>query len=980
MKKIKLLGLYICVSLAIFAGGKAEVKNAKDAGDMLRVGKDSEVFISNPADFVPSEWISGFTDVNGRFLKNVGWYKVKRELQTGESDKHRVPGTASAEHLVDIRVTPEGAFIRGKEKGIVTVAALDNNDHVKTWKVAVLAARPEELPKAGKKQYAELRRRWIESLAGGSLDMKDPVAAAAVERIDKTAEEAWQAYAYKGKSSCESMPWPEDAGQKGNPQTKYEDDAVEFRPAFQKLYGMTVAYACRRGAYYKNKALFSDIIHILDYLTTYCYTAKSQTDNWWTWEIGIPKSLVPALILLSDDLTEEQKQRYIAPVVFFQPDPFHGGAIGTASTHGKGYRTQAAANRVDCSVTALGIGLLLEDNEYVYLAQQASASTIALQTIEDSLALAENGFTSGYYEDGSYLDHLRTPYTNSYGVVVIEGLSKIASILNNSPWQYGKEKADILKIMLAESYGLSVYNSYALDMFRGRAVARKLVTDKSIGRNITTYVLSLVGALDKQTQAVIKNNVKNWLMHDPEYIDSLTDINVLGIRAEAKRILADPSIKGTVPAVHRNYPLMDRCIHRTENWLFGLSMYSSRIFNCEVMNGENLFGWHQGSGMTFLYTDEPRYYTEGFWNTINPFRLPGTTTVSKNIGNAQPDSSGFYQEGDFASKEDWVGGSALYNFGTNGMLLSGEITETKVGYEPDLRARKSYFMLGDEIVCLGAGITDKNSSFKVETTVLNRKLKEDASNNIVFNGSKLDLDLLPVDTAEIVKTEGKGQGNASSAGTELKDGAQWLWLESNTGNGGTGIYFPQTDERNMLYARKVAASGCWNNIGYKQSDDIETTNFFELWFDHGINPAGRTYAYVILPVKTETETKNYAAKPDIEITANTAAVQAVRNKRTGASGYNFWEDAKATAGILSSSHKASVTLKENEDGTLELAVSDPTMKNTAFIELELNKKNVAVLEKDDNVETEAKDNALLIRIHTAGTNGRTSYIKLQTAK
>ena len=180
MKKIKLLGLYICVSLAIFAGGKAEVKNAKDAGDMLRVGKDSEVFISNPADFVPSEWITGFTDVDGRFLKNVGWYKVKRELQTGESDKHRVPGTASAEHLVDIRVTPEGAFIRGKEKGIVTVAALDNNDHVKTWKVAVLAARPEELPKAGKKQYAELRRRWIESLAGGSLDMKDPVAAAAV--------------------------------------------------------------------------------------------------------------------------------------------------------------------------------------------------------------------------------------------------------------------------------------------------------------------------------------------------------------------------------------------------------------------------------------------------------------------------------------------------------------------------------------------------------------------------------------------------------------------------------------------------------------------------------------------------------------------------------------------------------------------------------------------------------------------------------
>ena len=109
-------------------------------------------------------------------------------------------------------------------------------------------------------------------------------------------------------------------------------------------------------------------------------------------------------------------------------------------------------------------------------------------------------------------------------------------------------------------------------------------------------------------------------------------------------------------------------------------------------------------------------------------------------------------------------------------------------------------------------------------------------------------------------------------------------------------------------------------------------------------------------------------------------MQAVRNTRTGVSGYNFWEDTKATAGILSSSHKASVTLKENGDGTVELAVSDPTMKNTAFIELELNKKNVSVLEKDGNVETEAKDNAFLIRVHTAGTNGSSSYIKLRTAK
>ena len=249
---------------------------------------------------------------------------------------------------------------------------------------------------------------------------------------------------------------------------------------------------------------------------------------------------------------------------------------------------QFAASRVDCSVSALGIGLLLEDNESVYLAQQASASTIALQTIEDSLVLSEKGFPSGYYEDGSYLDHSRTPYTNSYGVVVIEGLSKIASILNKSPWQYDKEKSAILKTMMIESYGLSVYNGYALDMLRGRAVARKQVTDKSIGRDITTYVLLLMDALDSETQKTMKRYIKNWLIHDPEYINSLTEITQLAVRSEAKRLLNDTSVNTALQPVHRNFPLMDRVIHRSENWLFGLSMYSSRIFNCEIMNGENL--------------------------------------------------------------------------------------------------------------------------------------------------------------------------------------------------------------------------------------------------------------------------------------------------------------------------------------------------------------------------------------------------------
>ncbi len=135
----------------------------------------------------------------------------------------------------------------------------------------------------------------------------------------------------------------------------------------------------------------------------------------------------------------------------------------------------------------------------------------------------------------------------------------------------------------------------------------------------------------------------------------------------------DDSIAGGVQPVHKNFPLMDRAIHRTEDFQLALSMYSERIQNTEIMNHENRYGWHQGSGMTYLYNSDILQYTENFWNTVNPLRLAGTTVVSKDIGTGQPDSSGFAQGGDFRSRESWVGGSVIGNNGINGMSMTGEV-------------------------------------------------------------------------------------------------------------------------------------------------------------------------------------------------------------------------------------------------------------------------------------------------------------------
>ena len=942
----------------------------------IDVVRGKTAVIQTPEGFVePITWTTMFKDSEGKPIKNVGFEKKKHELKPGERDKHRYEGITKTDHIAKIEKTDEGGLITAYEKGMVYAKAVDNEGKTKEWKVNVLYTEKENLPTVSSEDYKRLIGKWTAQLVGENPDASDAAIMETINSLNAQAKVLWDGYKFKGQPACTDVPWPEEIGKKGNKAIEFTRDAVEFRQTFKNVLLMAKAYRLKHGALYKNQELLKDMINILDWLTKNCYRPQSQTDNWWTWEIGIPKDIIPALILLSDELTPEQKLKFTEGVRFFQPDPFHGGAIGTGSTHGQGYRMQYAANRVDCSMTALGIGLLLEDNESIYLASLASSSVLGFVSVTDSTTLAEKGYPSGYYKDGSYIDHICVPYAGSYGIVVLEGIVNISAILSNSPWQFSQDKAKILEDIFVNTYGIGVYNGLMLDTLRGRAVAREKLTDKTIGRQVMNHIIKSLDSVGEEGRKILLNYLKNWLTADPEYVGSLKELNEIVVKQKAREIIENQGISGIVPSAHKNYPLMDRAIHRTDNWLFALSMFSERISNAEIMNGENLYGWHQGDGMTYLYGKDTTYYNDNYWNTINPFRLPGTTTVSKNIGNGDKDSSGFYQEGDYTSKEAWVGGSELKGYGVNGMSLSGDCG-TKTKYEPNLRALKSYFMFDDEVVCLGTGINDSDSNFITETTVENRKLNADASNQITLNGDKLELQKVPVNVAEIVNGEGLGGGTGSMEGTAVNN-AKWIHIEGNVADDTVGYYFPK--ESGQLKARKVASTGNWGNINLARSTDV-VKNYFELWFDHGKNPQNAEYSYVMLPGKTVDQMKEYEKNPSVEILANTTDVQAVRYKSKNVIGANFWQDKIASVSGITCNKKASIIMKQTGD-TLEIGVSDPTMKNTETIEVEIDKEFGNLVNADSNVDVSENNGKIHLVVNTKDTNGGTSLavVKLKTA-
>ena len=913
-------------------------------------------------------WSEKFLKKDGTFLRNAGYSKIKRELKEGETDGTRKAGDASAEHLLKVEADENGnAVITGENKGNVVVVAQDDQGKTAQWKVEILYQSPSKLPSATAEDYGKIRQAWKESLIGKDL-VSEEGGAEVLEEINQEAEALWNAYVYKGQEACAGIPWAEDEGAKGNKNIPYEDDAVEFRVSFKKVLSMCKAYAAEGGALYQNQDMLKDITNILDFLCGSCYTAKSQTDNWWTWEIGIPKDLIPALILIYDGLTEEQVMAYTETLYFFQPDPFHEGVINTASTHGQGYREAQGANIIDCSTTAVGLGALREDNELVYLGMLASSQTFVIQNVEDSAQIAANGYNSGFYPDGSYLDHIKVPYLGAYGIEFMKGGAKIPSLLAGTPWKYPEQVQDNLESYIVEGFGNGMYQGMMLDCLKGRSVSRPASSNQAAGREAMMIILQIVDSFSQEAKETTLSALKAWLEEDEGFIDSLVGAENMAIKKKAKEILEDTSIQSNIAPVHKSYPLMDRVVHRTEDYLFALSMYSERIQNTEIMNDENRFGWHQNNGMTYIY-DEDKQYTENYWNTVNPLRLPGTTVVPVNIGTGKPDGSGFAQGGDFCSKESWVGGTSIGNYGVSGMSFSGETQgiagDAPVSYAPDLKGKKSWFMFDDEIVCLGAGITNKNMELPVETTIENKKLRKDGSNQLLVNGEKTEIPVKEANVKELVER------TADVSGTSFEQ-VNWAHLEGNQ-SVGTGYYFPE--ENTEIQVRRGQTTGSWKDVGTFEGESTE--NYLEMWVDHGQNPENASYSYVLLPETSAEETENYAQAPKVTILENSSEVQAVRHETLKITGINFWQEQGGSIDGITSDKAASVMLQETEQGTVKVSVSDPTMKNKGNIQLTLEEEIADCVQLDENVTCEKTENGAVLTFAMAGTNGAASMAELQ---
>ena len=699
--------------------------------------------------------------------------------------------------------------------------------------------------------------------------------------------------------------------------------------SFERLREMAKAYLLEGSELKGNSELIKDVLYGLDWLITNRYNEDTYYNNWWDWQIGTPQRLNDTLVMIKDYLTNEELERYGQVIDHFVPNARDQWSPRENPISSDG------ANRLDMCQVVIYKALLVKDG-----AKVQEASNDLLQELEYVTKVEKPADQNGIYEDGSLIQHDAIPYTGTYGAILVSGIGKMNYILSGTEWAIPEENVEMIYDVIKKSFEPLMYKGLIMDMVNGRSISRSKWQDIENGEGVIKSIVKyFIPAASPAEANRLKGVVKYWVESNDakNIVETTTDLE---FRAMLKQILKDETVKSSGELLgHYNYSIMDRVVHRRSGFVYGISKYSDRTYMYEAMNKENIKGYHTADGMTYLYNGDVEQYSKGFWPTVDPKRLAGTTVDTVELYDEAGGSK-------VVNGNDWVGGSVIDdNYGISGMYLDKTNPKEKdEKYKMDLKAKKSWFMFDDEIVALGSDI-DSTKGRTVETIVENRKISEAGNEVFTVDGSKT--------------IENIGDSN-------VKEEVNWAHIKGNKENTDIGYYFPEKANINVLRDHRV---GNWNDInGTEASKEVEN-NFVTMWIDHGVDPNNEKYSYVLLPNKSEEEVEEYYKNPDIEILENSENVHAVRENKLNITAANLWEDNQGVD-FIKADKKASIMVREN-NGTLKIGVSDPTMKNNGTIRVELDKEVGDLISKDDRVTVVEASDKVVLEINVSNTKGAT---------
>ncbi|WP_428950881.1 polysaccharide lyase 8 family protein [Streptomyces sp. cg35] len=788
----------------------------------------------------------------------------------------------------------------------------------RTLALAAAGAAATALPLGGRAAAADadpydaLLARAEQQLTGVPFDADDPDFAAALTALDTQATAWWRQL---DTSAGRTALWPD---------LSPAADPGMFGQSYPRLRTLATAWATPGTSLTGDGAVLAALVDALRFLNTGRYDpARSESGNWWFWEIGAPRALMDTCVLLRAHLPADDLAAYVRTVARFVPDPDRRTNSPSLAETG--------ANRADKAVIVALRGLLARDATVLALARDG------LSDVRDSGKNSLFRYVTsgdGFYADGSFVQHEYVAYTGTYGSILLGSAGQLIALLAGSDWAVTDPAVTVLHEAVDRTFSPVLFDGVMMDAVRGRAISRERARDHTDGATAVTYILQLADGAPQSYADRWRAAAKGWILRNTQTpYAGLVGVPAL---ARAKAVLDDPAVRPADRLTgHFVLADMDRIVHRRPRWACSLSLSSKRISAYEAGNGENLHGWYTGDGMTYVYDgDDLDAFGDGFWPTVDPYRLPGTTVDTR----ARTDLGTGSGTSTFRPKNAVAGGAVLdRRYGAAAMELIADGST--------LRAKKTWFFVDDAVVALGADITASDGR-TIETVVENRNLHADGAPRLVVDGHRHPTDL----------------GWSAS----LPD-ARWAHLE------GTGGYvFPSGGP---LHALREERTGTWRalNTGADTggSSTPVTRRYATVWFDHGPSPVSASYAYVLLPGATAAATAAWSRSRPVRVLTADGTVQAVESPRHGLLAAHFW--AAGTAGGLRTDGPGTVLVRRHGHG-VTVAVADPGRTATTLT-VELPFPVRRVVRADDTI-TVTTGRRPVVTVRVGGSRGHTHTAEL----
>ena len=682
------------------------------------------------------------------------------------------------------------------------------------------------------------------------------------------------------------------------------DDVTDFTKSanitttYRRLEQFAQVLDNKSSKYYQNYDLAVKLKQGMEYLYKHVYNEQKEiVGNWWDYEIGTPRAVVDVLAYANAYFNQDEINRYIKPIDKFVADPTVIRSTTTIPVPAVG------GNQTDLSKVTILSGALKQDSARIQ--EGADGLLTVLNFVKEG---------QGFYRDGSFIDHTDVAYTGAYGNVLMDGFSQILPMIANTSFALPAEKTAILYEWIDRAYFPIILNGELMDMTRGRSISRATAESHAAAIEALRGIVRIAQASDETQKRHLLSAVKGRIAEDTFYIPyqnlkSYTDISLF------EKLLNDDTIPAVKPETFlHSFHNMDKFVYNNaeNHFAIALSMYSDRTQNYEDMNNENRHGWYTSDGMVYLYNNDLTHYSEGYWPTVDPYKMPGTTELVT----AREDGSGQVN-----LPSSFVGAS---KFDEKNAAVAMDFTN----YNEELSARKAWFIFGDKIVMLTTNIQNKSSDASV-TTIENRKLVPDKNTKIYVNGEEISADKV------------------------TNDAVDTFYLETVDPNQRIGYAFLTPLS---LDIEKQTRTHSWSEINYGQPSDPVTNTFVTA--THTTQQNGENLAYVLVPNQDQ-EALN-VAKDTVKVVVQNNDLQVVYDETSQTYGVVKYTDTPyELTDKVTLSQAGIYMIKKTSDG-FDLSFSHPR-DDAKFSMLEGSSDEVSfkVLKTTDEVDRTTKLHLIL---------------------